>query len=105
MLDQVLQQILGCRGVFRRALAQRQHMFAALYIHAHRGQHALLAEVHGVDVNDQQLDLIEAPLQQLLQRGFGSFHRFAANCRARHAHRVGHFGNDFAVAPRGHAIQ
>src|SRR5947209_219967 len=80
-------------------------MFAALYIDTHRGQHALLAEVHAVDVNDQQLDLIEAPLQQLLQCGFGSFDGFAADCRARHAHRVGHFGNDFAVAARGHAIQ
>jgi hypothetical protein len=31
--------------------------------------HALIAEVHPIDVDDQQLDLIEAPLQQLLQRG------------------------------------
>ena len=105
VLDQVLEQILGRRGIFRGALAQRQHVFAPLPIHAHRSQHALVAEVHPVDVDDQQFDLIEAALQQLLQRGFGSFDGFPAHRRSRHPHRVGHLRNHFAVASRGNAVQ
>ena len=58
MLDQVLQQILGGLGVFGGAFPQRQHVFAALNIHTHGGQYALISEVHAIDVDDQQLDII-----------------------------------------------
>jgi hypothetical protein len=50
--------------------------FAALNIHTHGGQHALIPQVHALDVDDQQLDIVEAPFQQLLERGFGSFDAF-----------------------------
>ena len=66
MLDQVLQEILGRLGVFGGALTQRQHVFAALNIHTHGGQHALIPEVHAIEVDDQQLYIVEAPFQQLL---------------------------------------
>ncbi|PYT25276.1 MAG: hypothetical protein DMG57_25725 [Acidobacteria bacterium] len=58
-------------------------MFTALDIHAHGGQHALLAKVHAVDVDDQQLNFVEAPFQQLLQRRCGGFGGFPAHGRSR----------------------
>src|SRR5438034_8172219 len=78
--------------------------FAALNIHTHGGQHALIPEVHAIEVDDQQLHLVEAPFQQLLQRGFGSFDAFPAHRRSRHTHGFGHLWNHSAVAPRSNAV-
>jgi len=50
VLDQMPEQILGRFCVFSRSLAQGQHVLAALDIHPHRGQHALILKLHAVDV-------------------------------------------------------
>src|SRR5206468_903849 len=76
-----------------------------LDIHIHGGQHALIPKAHPVDVDDQQLDLIESPLQQPLQGGLGSLDRFPAHRRSRYAHRIGHFRNYTLIAPHGYALQ
>src|SRR5437763_1610447 len=47
------------------ALTQCQNVFAALNIHTHCGQHALIAEPHAIEVDDQQFDLIEAARRRI----------------------------------------
>ena len=56
---QMFEQILGRLGVLDGALAQRQQVFANLDNHSHnRSQYALIARVHAVDVDDQQINLV-----------------------------------------------
>ncbi|HEX7425268.1 MAG TPA: hypothetical protein VF311_15480 [Terriglobales bacterium] len=70
-----------------------------LGIHAHRADHVLLTKHHAVDVDRQQIHLVEAPLQQLLQRFFAGFGRFPAHVRLRDPAGRGHLWQHSLILP------
>lgn len=76
-----LEQVFDRGCAFGRSLLNPQHMLLPSSIHTHRADRLMLAELHPVDVNHQQVNLVEAPLQQFLQRSFARFHRFPADVR------------------------
>jgi hypothetical protein len=103
LLDQVIQQVFHRRRILRGAGLDAQHMFVALRIHTDGADSVMLAEHHAVDVDHQQVDVIEAPRQQLLQRRFAGGDGLAAYVGLRHAAGLGHLRQHLLVMASGDA--
>jgi hypothetical protein len=80
-------------------------MLIAFDVRAHRADHGVVAEDEPVDVDHQQLQFIETPVERSVQFGFRSFDRRPAHRRARHARCFRHLRNHGLVVARGNAMQ
>ena len=103
VIAQMSQQSLDAGGVLRRSRLDSQNVLLAFDVHAHRAENVMRAETLAIDVDHQNLDVLPAPLLQLLELLGTRLDGFAADGAARNAHRLGHLRQDLLVFPRRNA--
>lgn len=77
-----------------------QNVLSALCVHAYGHEDVMLAEAQTVQVEDEEVDVVKAPLAKTPQLLLGRLDALPAHGRLRHPHRLGQLGKHGRVVPR-----
>jgi hypothetical protein len=96
---QVFEQRLGHLGVLGRAFAKAEHVFMAFVVNPRRADHVVRAELDPIDPDGQEVEPGEIAPGQVVQEALTGLDRRARDLAPGGAHRPGHLGEDWLVAP------
>jgi len=102
---QAREQTFNGGGVFGGAGFDAQNVLAPLVIHTPRAENVVLGETLAANVDYQNLDLVPAPLPQLLELFGAGFNGLSANGALGYSRRGCLLRQDFLIFACGNAAQ